>query len=159
MSKAPAMESPSERATRLMEEVRGSELATYTRGQVIDVLNSVAAAGHTCADSLTTVHHMQRGDVFIAKLVGGKVRPWVTLRVFDALVVAVGLSSGDSAPRMVKSQCRFWPGAWIGTTVSLFNEESVRHSVSRPYTALKHLREIEGGLAGLFGLRRQRVRK
>lgn len=159
MSKAPSMESPSERAARLIQEVRESDRETYARGQVIDVLNSVAAAGHTCADSLTTVQNMQRGDVFIAKLVGGKIRPWATLRVFDALVAAVGLSSGDSAPRMVKSQCRFWPGAWLGTTVSLFNEEAVRHSVSRPYTNLSHLREIEGQLAALYGLRRRRVRK
>lgn len=157
VSKSSAMESPTERAERMICEVRDDDRQSYTKGEVAEFLSRIVAAGNTSADSLIEVARMQRGDVLIARLVGGKIRPWVTLSVKEGLVTAVAMSSGDKAPRMIQSQCRLWPGGWVGTTVSLFDEAIVRLSVSRPYTAATHLREIEGRLASLYGLRRKKA--
>lgn len=89
--------------------------------------------------------------MFISKAVGGKIRPWIVLRIADEVVTAVGMSSSDSAPNMIRSDCRYWPGCWIGTTLSQFDLERAQAEVMRPYTNLNHLRHIEERVYGLMG--------
>lgn len=161
-------ETASQKAARLMQEVDGVSKSNYTKGEVKTILNNIA---QTCGESVATpeaegcrapaeITSIRRGDVFIAKMVGGKVRPWIVLRVSDGIITAVAMSSGDKAPNMIRSQCRLWPGNWIGTTVSLFDASHARQEVTRPYTNAKHLREIEMHLVQSFGLLpRKHVRK
>ncbi|MDE4176375.1 hypothetical protein PXK01_19640 [Phaeobacter sp. PT47_59] len=147
-------ETPRERAKRLMIEVSGSSKETYSKGDVKTMLNSIAgasdgpgrAAGPISDEGCRApacLDELRRGDVFIAKAVGGKVRPWIVLRVTDDVVTAVSMSSGDSAPNMVRSECRYWPGGWIGSTLAQFPIEKALAEVTRPYTNLPHLRAVE----------------
>lgn len=126
------------------EAVKG----TYNKADVLKILLSLEALHET-----TVVDDLRRGDVFWHKVVGGKKRPWVTLSVRSDLVVAVAMSSGDSAPRMIPAQCRFWAGTWLGTTTTLVEAETARQAVTRPYSNLDHLRELEAHIAELQGLR------
>ena len=142
----------------VMDQIGTSDKSNYTKGEVRHILNDASQKTGGCT-STTDVDKVRRGDVFIHKLVGGKVRPWIVLSVRSGLVAAVSMSSGDSAPRMIKGKCRLWPGSWIGTTVSLFEEDTARQCVSRPYTNSKHLREVEAHIAELYGLRKIKGRK
>ena len=145
-------ETAAQKAERLMQQVSDASKSHYTPGEVRHILNNIATTTdlHYAGEEVVAV---KRGDTFIAKVTGGKYRPWVVLSVRDEIVCAVAMSSGDRAPRMLKSQCRLWPRAWIGTTVSLFDHDLARKAVSRPYTNAKHLREVEAHVAGLMGLR------
>ncbi len=132
----------------LQEAVAENVKGSYSKAEVLNLLNSLEHE-----HEVTVVDAIRRGDVFWHKVVGGKKRPWITLSVRSDLVVAVAMSSGNSAPRMVQAQCRFWAGSWIGTTTTLVNAEEARQSITRPYTNLEHLREIEAHVAELHGLR------
>ncbi len=145
-------------ALRLMREVEDAKKPSYAKGEVKTVLNSIAQAGKletldgTCRAPVA-LKTLRRGDVFIAKVVGGKVRPWITLNVGSEIITAVSMSSGDSAPGMKKSQCRFWPSSWVGSTISAFDMEFASKEVTRPYTNLVHLDEIEASIASNMGMR------
>lgn len=84
-----------------------------------------------------------RGDVFIHKLVGGKVRPWITLGVFTGYVNAISMSSSNCIPMCQASKCRFWPDSWICPTISLISIEDATKRVTRPYTNIEHIEEFE----------------
>lgn len=155
-------ETASQRAARLMREVDGASVGHYTKGEVKTILNSIAACGDDATEVATAdevgcrapvkLQRLVRGDVFIAKLVGGKVRPWVVLDVSGDSVSALALSSGDTAPGMVKSKCRLWPSSWIGATISAFTVEFAAQEVTRPYTNLRHLAEVERAIAARHGM-------
>lgn len=145
------VEPPAERAERLIQEISASGKETYTRCEVSHLLNSVKGAG-TLWSGLRKLDNLVRGDVFIAKVVGGKIRPWCVLSCRDGTVVAVAMSSGDSAPGMVKCESRYWSG-WFGMTVSSFREDEARQHCSLPYGNRDHLREVERQLANSMGLR------
>jgi hypothetical protein len=149
------------RAARLMEEVGSGSQERYSRGEVKTILNAVAQSPDAAASepkngdedcrAPASLDELRRGDVFIAKLVGGKVRPWVVLQTNDDVVTAVALSSGDSAPNMTRSECRYWPASWIGSTISQFSIEAAQREVTRPYTNLAHLRAVERQIYSRMG--------
>lgn len=144
------------RSDDLIEAVEGDAKGTYTRPEVLKLLRAASNIRDTIR-----VEHIRRGDVFWHHLVGGKVRPWLCLRVNDGLVTAVALSSGDKAPRMIQSEARNWPGAWIGTAVCLIEADTARMAVSRPYDNADHINQIEDRLEGLLALggKRRRAKK
>jgi len=144
---------PQEQIRALMHDVSEAKKETYTKGEVKNILNSVASLSDL-GNHTQEIAGIRRGDVFIAKMVGGKVRPWVVLSVRSEIVCAVCMSGGDRAPHMTKSECRLWPGSWIGSTVSLFAESLASKAVTRPYTNAAHLRDIERKISGLFELRK-----
>lgn len=124
---------------------------TYLGGDVKTMLNKLATAADnetrgpvedTCRAPIT-VKSVRRGDVFIASTYGGKVRPWVVLRVRGEMVDALAFSSGDKAPELEQSRCRYWPGAWLGSATAVFSLAHATKEVTRPYTDLPHLAEIE----------------
>ena len=151
-----------ERAARLAREVGARTAKAIPTGEVKTMMESIAILGgrdvetapavaidETCRAPITLTE-LQRGDVFIAKVTGGKVRPWVVLGVCGENVSAVTMSSGPTAPNVVRTKCRLWPNSWIGTTISLFEIEYAAREVTRPYTNLPHLREIEKIIAQGF---------
>ena len=148
-----------ERAARLAIKIGNRPTKSMSTGEAKSLMESVASLGGREAGSPLSeescrspvaLTELRRGDVFIAKVTGGKVRPWVVLGVIGEHVSAVTMSSKDSAPAVVKTKCRFWPDCWIGTTVSLFDVEYAAREVTRPYTNLAHLREIEQSIARNF---------
>ena len=154
-------ETPQERAKRLMLECDTSGKTNYTKGEVKLILNNFAhmAGPAFLADAPeadgcrapTATDTLRRGDVFIARLVGGKVRPWCVLRVSGDTVVAMAMSTGEHVPGQSLSQCRYWPGSYIGGTVTTFTLDFARQEVTRPYTAAAHLRATERALFEAFG--------
>ena len=149
---AKLMESPTDRAERLVREINADSKETYTRIEVVKLLNAVNACGRVW-NALKSGETVQRGDVFLAKVTGGKTRPWICLSSSDGLITAVGMSSGDHAPKMIASQARYWSSNWIGSTVSMFREKEVREFVTLPYNNRDHLREIERAIALTMRLR------
>lgn len=153
-------ETPKALAARLMREVEEKSQANYTKGEVKSILNRIATTRDPASDeddvgscrAPATVTELRRGDVFIGRLVGGKVRPWIVLHIADDIVSAVAMSSGDSAPGMTRSECRLWQGSWIGATVTLFKAETAMKEVTRPYTNHRHLAEIEAHVAKIHGM-------
>lgn len=149
-------ETPKARAARLMGEIGDGQKATYTKGEVKAILNSVIGAvePNVSADGCrapASINSLRRGDVFIAKAIGGKVRPWIVLRVSDGIVTAVSLSSGDSAPNMTRADCRYWENSWIGSTIAQFDMDLATAEVTRPYTNLAHLRDVERAIYQRMG--------
>ena len=156
-------ETPQQRAIRLIAEIESASPQHYTKGEVKTILNSIAQIQDRASGALNAAapdegcrgpvetKTLLRGDVFIAKLVGGKVRPWIALRITGKVVVAVAVSSGDHFPGAIPAKCRFWPGNWIGSTVSLFDLAVAVQEVTRPYTNARHLQEIEANVAKAFG--------
>ena len=154
-------ETPQERAKRLMLECDTSGKAHYTKGEVKLLLNNFSCMSGAAypADAPdaegcrapTTTDTLRRGDVFIARHVGGKTRPWCVLRVSGETVVAMALSSGQTVPGQSPSQCRYWPGSYIGGTVTTFTLDFARQEVTRPYTAAAHLRATERETFEIFG--------
>ena len=161
-------ETPQERAKRLMLECDTSGKSHFTKGEVKLILNNFAnmPAPGTAAPAVapdaegcrapTTTETLRRGDVFIARHVGGKVRPWCVLRVSGETVVAMAISSSQSVPGQALSQCRYWPGAYLGGTVGTFALDCARQEVTRPYTAAAHLRATERALFETFGATQKR---
>lgn len=154
MEEERSKETPRDRAKRFMNEVSESSKETYPKGDVKTMLNNIVGASGIPVRSANNfsdegcrapacLDELRRGDVFIAKAVGGKVRPWIVLRAADDVVTAVSMSSGDSAPNMVRSECRYWPGSWIGSTLAQFPIDKALAEVTRPYTNLPHLRAVE----------------
>lgn len=142
------------RAARLLQLVKTNALETYTKKEVQDLLNLVATAFEpvVSADDApgcrapVAMEHVGRGDVFIAKTLGGKVRPWVVLRHHsdDNSVVAIPLSGSEGAPPgMVPSQCPYWPNNFLGSAIVSFDEHVATAEVTRPFTALKQLDQVE----------------
>lgn len=161
-------ETVKERADRLMGEVEKEAKTHFTKGEVKALINHFAVTNFapdrgeeadTGCRAPIMLADLSRGDVFIAKVLGGKVRPWITLHVEDGVVTAVPLSSGESAPNMIKAQCRFWPSNWIGTTIAQFHLEVAVQEVSRPYTNRNHLKEVERHIAANIGMKPYRPRK
>lgn len=148
-------ETATEMARRLIDEIKEGEKVQFSRGEVNAILNAIAMRPETDGASgcraPTTVKELRRGDVFIGAMIGGKVRPWIALRVTDHAVTAVCMSSGDSAPNMIQSKCRYWPSNWIGSTVSQFAPDAAKREVMRPYTNAAHLNEVEKALAAKLG--------
>lgn len=148
-----------ERAARLALEIGARSSKSMATGEVKSLMESIASLGQrevgaaqiedTCRAPVK-LDALRRGDVFIAKVTGGKARPWVVLAVCGENVSAVTMSSANSAPNLEPSRCRFWPHSWIGTTVSLFEIEYAGREVTRPYTNLPHLREIEHSISRGF---------
>lgn len=151
-SVAKLCESPADRAERFLSEINANQKEQYGRVEIQHLLKGVIGAGDLW-NGLRRIETIQRGDVFIAKVVGGKIRPWIALSSKAGVVSAVAMSSGDRAPRMIKSKARYWAGSWISATVSLFEEAEVRDRVSLPYNNRDHLREIEAHCARELGLR------
>lgn len=156
-------EPASKKAARLMAEVDLAAKANYTKGEVKVILNNItqtadaipalteAEDAGSCR-SPAKVARLYRGDVFIHKTVGGKVRPWIVLRVDSDQAVAVGMSSGNHFPNAMASQCRLWPDNWIGATITTVELDRACAEVTRPYTNMRHLAEIEAILAAGFGM-------
>lgn len=148
-------ETATEMARRLIDEIKAAKKTTFDRREVNEILNQIAhrpdIGGDTGCRAPTTVKELRRGDVFIGAMVGGKVRPWIALRVRDHAVTAVCMSSGDRAPNMTQSKCRYWPSNWIGSTVSQFTPDAAKREVMRPYTNAAHLNEVEKALAAKLG--------
>lgn len=148
-------ETAAEMARRLIDEIKAGGKAKFERHEVNKILNQIAMRpdtdGANGCRAPATVKELRRGDVFIGAMVGGKVRPWITLRVTDHAVTAVSMSSGDSAPNMIQSKCRYWPSNWIGSTVSQFAPDAAKREVMRPYTNAAHLNEVENILAAKLG--------
>lgn len=146
---------------RWLKNVKESDQQTYGKRQLEIMIGSalekapaselhVEATPSTCRDPIS-VTELQRGDVFIHKLVGGKVRPWVVLKVFEDHVTAVALSTGEHVPGSVPSKCRLWKDSWICPTVTNVSMEFATKEVTRPYTALRHLDEIERDIVTHLG--------
>jgi len=144
-----------ERAARLAVEIGLRASKSMSTGEAKSLMESVASLGgrdgsqpieDTCRAPVK-LDALQRGDVFLAKVTGGKLRPWVVLGICGGNVSAVTMSSAESAPNVLKSECRFWPDSWIGTTVSLFDMEYACQEVTRPYTNMAHLRQVEVNFA------------
>lgn len=140
-------------ARRLMSEIDAANKSTYQRGEVKTILNhftskAVSAVEEGCR-STASVPDLRRGDVFIAKMVGGKLRPWIVLKVEAEIVVALCMTSGESAPACQPSECRLWPSSWLGSTISAFPHSAACAEVTRPYTNLAHLAKAEAAVAAL----------
>jgi len=143
-----------------LKSVKDSDQQSYGKRQIeIMIASALAKAPEgetsveppsTCRDPIS-VTELQRGDVFIHKLVGGKVRPWVVLKVFEDRVTAVAMSTGDHVPGAEKSKCRLWKDSWICPTVTNVSIETATKEVTRPYTALRHLDEIERDIVNHLG--------
>lgn len=129
----------------LIAAVEESTTGTYTKAETLSLIKSVS----TDRDVIE-VEQIRRGDVFWHKLVGGKMRPWIALHVNEHSVVAVCLSGGETAAEMTKADCRFWPGDWIGNTISIFRPEEARRAVTRPFTNAQQLADVEAKLIGIF---------
>lgn len=153
-----ATETAKQRAKRFMSDLEASGKATYQKGEVKTILNTIAQAADdpNRADedddaigcrSPFKADSVKRGDVFISKALGGKVRPWVVLRVSGDTVYACPMSSKDSSPGMIKSECRFWPNSWIGPSAVCFSMEWATREVTRPFTKPKQLAEIEAAVS------------
>lgn len=159
-------ETPQERARRLMGELDLRKGKSFTVGDVKLILNNIAnmqqvgvlsEAEAEGSRAPTTCEHIRRGDVFVSKLVGGKLRPWVVLHVTGDMVSALALStSAESTPVSFPSQCRFWPSSHICATVTCFNREFASREVTRPYTARAHLTEIERQVFATLAPKRKR---
>lgn len=134
----------------VMDAVSDNPKATYTKGDVKTILNQISGT----ASGTIEVDRLRRGDVFSATLVGGKRRPWLTLSNRRGVVVAVAMSSAEHGPEFRESKCRYWPGSWIGGTVSTFNDHYARKEFMRTYSNHKHLAEVERDLAQTLGLAR-----
>ncbi|MGC1494200.1 MAG: hypothetical protein WA790_00215 [Sulfitobacter sp.] len=148
-----------ERAARYADELKVSNKQSVSLGKAVEMLSSVASLGGREPDAAiegescrapVALDKLQRGDVFIAKVTGGKRRPWIVLGICGDNVSAVSMSSGDKCPGTVQSKCRLWPDSWIGTTISLFEISFAGREVTRPYTNIPHIREIEAGIAKKF---------
>ena len=131
------------------------ELETMIKSAIAKVNEGTNDALAECRQPMK-VNELRRGDVFLHKLVGGKLRPWIALRIEDNTVVAVAMSSGDSIPNAIKSQCRYWSGSWIPPTVTNVRMDVALEEVTRPYTNLAHLAEIEQEIAERFSPKRIR---
>jgi len=119
----------------------------YTRGELRHALNILLNLMPMDVESYksrmpTSVEDLHRGDVFLHKTFGGKIRPWIVLKVMEDCVLAVPMSSTGLVPRSVPSQCRLWKGH-IGVGAVLIPLESARKEVTRPYTNHKHLDQVE----------------
>lgn len=139
-------ESAQERATRYSDELNKK---TYTHGEVKQLLSSISSIpdrSHGAEVSLSPIKEIQRGDVFIAPGVGGKNRPWAVTRIYDDHVVAIALSTGDSAPNMIKIDCRFWPDSWIGSASAQFPISVAMKGATRPLTNAQQLAEAEAAV-------------
>jgi hypothetical protein len=144
-----------------LKSVKDSDQSNYGKRQVEIMIEAALAkapandtfaepAASTCRDPIS-VTELQRGDVFIHKLVGGKVRPWVVLKVFEDHVAAVSLSTGESVPGSTRSKCRLWKDSWICPTVTNVSMDFATKEVTRPYTALRHLDEVERDIIAQLG--------
>jgi hypothetical protein len=148
-------QTPQERAKALMDEIDTAGLKrNYSGAEVKTILNTIACmkdaaqlVEDTCRAPIS-VEKLRRGDVFIAGTYGGKPRPWVVLRVRPEAVDATAMSSGEKAPDLVQSKCRLWPGSWLGSAVASFRMDVATREVTRPYTNLAHLSEIEAAIYG-----------
>lgn len=152
-------ETPQAMALRLMNEIKEGDQSSFTKGEVRAILNHIAVckvgleyAPNDSAKGTVSTAGVKRGDVFIAHAIGGKIRPWITLRVDGEAVRALAMSSGDKAPDMVKSECHLWPGSWISTTISSFTLQHATQDVSRPYTNLRHLAQVEAQVGEKYGM-------
>ena len=153
-------ETAKEMALRLMHQMDAEPKANYSKGEVKSILKvisdrpeqPVTVDNDEGCRGPCEVETLRRGDVFIARLVGGKVRPWIVLSVSDGVVSAVAFSHADTAPLMVPSQCRLWRGSWIGKTISVFSEDVAKKEVTRPYTNLRHLDQIVVDIAAQYGM-------
>lgn len=150
-------ETAGQRARRLMGEIEASNKGTYSKGDVKLILNQFSSMDappqadicETCR-APAEVGDLRRGDVFIHKLVGGKVRPWIVLSCDGRVVRAVAMSSGDKVPDCVQAKCRLWPGAWITSTLATVSVEFASAEVTRPYTNLRHLAEVESAILSAY---------
>ena len=96
------------------------------------------------------IETLRRGDVFIHKLIGGKVRPWIVLKDKGEFVIAVSMSSSKCIPGAIKSKCRLWPNSWITPTITTVSKEFALKEVTRPYTDHAHLEKIEQDIMRTF---------
>ena len=133
----------------LMNAVESNPKGSYSKGEVKTILNSVSGTDFGSIE----VDHLKRGDVFSATMVGGKRRPWLTLSVRGGMVVAVAITSATDIPGARPARCRYWPGSYVGSTVSVFDHDFARKSFIRPYSNAADIREIEAELFELHQLR------
>lgn len=141
-------ELPDARADRIMTMVKNAQKQTFSRGELVSILNYIAACSVPDAEDLgcrapITVKSIRRGDVFIHKLIGGKVRPWVTLRVDEDHVIALALSHMDHGVGSIPAESPYWAKNWIGMTAAKIKLEDACREVTRPYANAAHLNFVE----------------
>lgn len=160
------MSIPSHAYARLkIENLEKDENVSLPKRHLIEVLTKLEAMiihenTETCRSPIRLAK-IQRGDVFIAKALGAKPRPWIVLRVAPSGVTALPLSSGGFFANPILSECRLWPESYIGSTIATFTMEEATAEVTRPYTNLAHLADAERDLAlscGMDILPRPRVK-
>lgn len=148
-----------------LKRVEGSDQKQYGAKEITTMINAAierAPSDDALADSVSQqscrhtvkVENMRRGDVFIHKLVGGKLRPWIVLEVEETSVVAIAMSSSDCIPNAMKSECRLWAGSWITPTITNVSIELASKEVTRPYTNARHLAEVEKTITDRFSPKR-----
>lgn len=150
--KGPKM-SAGKRAGDFLSEVEKNSRKSYSAGDVKQMLNIIKQAPTPDVETTETAEtDVRYADVFWSPMAGGKNRPWIALSVRDNLVVAVAMTSYNSVVGAVPSECRLWPSAYIGTTVSVFPQGIARKNVTRPYTNKAHLREVTKAISRIYGL-------
>lgn len=146
-------ENPQQRASRYIDEMKDEP---HSPGEVRQLLNAIKTMplsrnevediGDTAPPrigNMPAVLQVRRGDVFIAPGVGGKKRPWAILNVRGDVVTATAMSSGNKAPNLVQTECRFWRGSWVGGATAQFPVQMVVSHITRPLTDFAALLEAE----------------
>jgi hypothetical protein len=119
------------------KRVDESTQQSYSKSDVKQILGNI-----TPGYILYSPDKLLFGDVFRYKLVGGKVRPWVTLWVRKGLVGAATLTHDENLVGSFPCECRFYKGSYIGPTLTVIEVGRVIEASIAPYSNKKHLREV-----------------
>jgi len=107
------------------------------RGEILGWLRDV-----TPERDLIKVDSMIVGDTFWLTVVGGKPRPWVTLRKSKGMITAACFTSSDLEGGFPCDD-RYWgEGCFLGPTVTTVEEARVKSKIYFPYRNTKHLAVI-----------------
>ena len=128
-----------------LAKIEESSQDTYRKGEVKVLLNNLNPQY-----IYYSVDKLYIGDVFMHKIVGGKVRPWVVMFNRRGLVGAATLTHDLNLAYSYKSECRFYKDSVIGPTLALFEEDRVLDCCLAPYTNKKHLSEVRKSLLGIW---------
>jgi len=128
-----------------LKKLEDSSQDTYRKGEVKTLLNNLNPQY-----IYYSLDKLRVGDVFMYKLVGGKIRPWVVMFNKKGMVGAATLTHDITLPNSYKSECRFYKDSIIGPTLSIFEEERLLDCCLAPYTNKKHLSEVKRSLISLW---------
>lgn len=129
-----------------ISKVVDSDKGSYTKGEVKHILNNINPQYiYHSLDKLRT------GDVFMHKVTGGKVRPWVVMFSRKGMVGAITLTHHEELPFSYPSKCRFYSDNVLGPTLSLFEECRILDCCMAPYSNKKHLQEVKKDILGIWG--------